>query len=54
MSRIVIKGLAVPLISFDLSLFPNPKPRAHKNGRLEEECVTPIEVRSPGKIIELY
>ena len=29
-------------------------PRAHKNGRLEEEHVTPIEARSPGKIIEPY
>ena len=29
-------------------------PRAHKNGRLEEERVTPIEARSPVKIIELY
>ena len=29
-------------------------PRAHKNGRLEEERVTPIEARSPGKIIEPY
>ena len=29
------------------------KPRVHKNGRLEEECVTPIEARSPVKIIEL-
>ena len=28
--------------------------RAHKNGRLEEKCVTPIEARSPGKIIEPY
>ena len=28
--------------------------RAHKNGRLEEERVTPIEARSPGKIIEPY
>ena len=28
--------------------------RAHKSGRLEEECVTPIEARSPGKIIEPY
>ena len=27
--------------------------RAHKNGRLEEERVTPIEAHSPGKIIEL-
>ena len=26
--------------------------RAHENGRLEEECVTPIEVRSLVKIIE--
>ena len=26
--------------------------RAHKNERLEEERVTPIEARSPGKIIE--
>ena len=25
------------------------QPRAHKNGRLEEERVTPIEARSPGK-----
>ena len=30
------------------------KARAHKNRRLEEECVTPIEARSPGKIIEPY
>ena len=28
--------------------------RVHKNGQLEEERVTPIEARSPGKIIELY
>ena len=28
--------------------------RAHKNGRLEEEHVTPIEARSLVKIIELY
>ena len=28
--------------------------RAHKNGWLEEERVTPIEVHSPGKIIEPY
>ena len=28
--------------------------RAHTNGRLEEERVTPIEARSPGKIIEPY
>ena len=28
--------------------------RAHKNRRLEEERVTPIEARSPGKIIEPY
>ena len=29
-------------------------PRAHKNGRLEYERATPIEARSPGKIIEPY
>ena len=28
--------------------------RAHKNRQLEEEHVTPIEARSPGKIIEPY
>ena len=28
--------------------------RAHKNGRLEEERVNPIEARSLGKIIEPY
>ena len=28
--------------------------RAHKNGRLEEERVTPIEACSQGEIIELY
>ena len=28
--------------------------RAHKNGRLEEERVTPIEAHSPVKIIEPY
>ena len=28
--------------------------RAHKNGRLEWECVTPIEAHSLGKIIEPY
>ena len=28
--------------------------RAYKNGRLEEERVTPIEACSPGKIIEPY
>ena len=28
--------------------------RVHKNGWLEEERVTPIEARSPGKIIEPY
>ena len=27
--------------------------RAHKNGQLEQEHVTPIEACSPGKIIEL-
>ena len=27
--------------------------RAHKNGRQEYECVTPIEAHSPVKIIEL-
>ena len=29
-------------------------PRAHKNRRLEEECVTPIKAHSPVKIIEPY
>ena len=28
--------------------------RAHKNGQLEEERVTPIEARSLAKIIESY
>ena len=28
--------------------------RAHKNGRLEEECVTPIEAHSLGEIFERY
>ena len=28
--------------------------RTHKNRRLEEERVTPIEACSPGKIIEPY
>ena len=30
------------------------QPRAHKNGQLEEERVTPIEARSPVKVIEPY
>ena len=30
------------------------KARTHKNGRLEQEHVTPIEVCSPGEIIELF
>jgi len=33
---------------------PLQPPRAHKNGRLEQEHVTPIEAHSLGKIIELY
>ena len=36
------------------SLLPPVAPRAHKNGRLEKERVTPIEAHSPGKIIEPY
>ena len=28
--------------------------RARQNGWLEEECVTPIEIRSPSEIFERY
>ena len=33
---------------------PMRSAKVHKNGQLELECVTPIEVHSPVKIIELY
>ena len=36
------------------STVPWVSARAHKNGRLEEERVTPIEACSPVKIIEPY
>ena len=38
----------------DQSIDQSIKSRAHKNGRLEEERVTPIEARSLVKIIEQH
>ena len=49
--RLVDGDKIASLVSF--RYLSNLASRAHKNGRLEEERVTPIEAYSPVKIIEL-
>ena len=61
-TQLVCSALTLKVANTEMTLrfFPSSpamsSARAHKNGRLEEERVhvTPIEARSPGKIIQPY